>query len=76
MHIVRYIYYPQTQNQVNPTNISSLKIHVKLAPRDVSTMKTALKMRQFSRVSWFEQIIDSIHSVPFVPNKLPYLLLF
>ena len=37
-----------------------------MAPHDVSTLKTALKMRQFSRASWFEpkHTIESIQDQP------------
>ena len=52
MHIVKYIYYPQTQNKVNPTNISLLKNHIKLVNLDIfiglHAMLYALKMREIA----------------------------
>ena len=46
-YAIAYPGYAHKQNQLNPSIISLLKYHVKLAPHHVSTMKSELKMSLF-----------------------------
>ena len=62
MHKDRYPDSNPMKFQIPQTANSNIKNYAKLAPRDVFTLKSALKMRQFSRASWFEpkHTIESI----------------